>query len=53
MSHFVRWLAMGGYSIYVWPAYGVVAVVLVMNLLGMKWQRNRTRQKLQHWFKQQ
>jgi len=23
-----RWLAMGGYAVYVWPAYGVAGVVL-------------------------
>lgn len=51
MSQLVDWLAMGGYSIYVWPAYGVVCVVLVMNLLGMKWKKKQTRQKLQQWFK--
>lgn len=51
MNQFFEWLAMGGYSIYVWPAYGLVCVVLVMNLLDIKWQKNRTRQKLQQWFK--
>lgn len=51
MNQFLEWLAMGGYSIYVWPAYGLVCVVLVMNLLGIKIQKNRTRQKLQRWFK--
>jgi heme exporter protein D len=51
MNPFFEWLAMGGYSIYVWPAYGLVCVVLVMNLLGMKWKRKQTRLKLQQWFK--
>jgi heme exporter protein D len=51
MNQVVDWLAMGGYSIYVWPAYGLVCTVLVMNILGMKWQRKQTRQKLQQWFK--
>lgn len=53
MSQFLRWLSMGGYSIYIWPAYGLVCVVLVMNLLGIKFQRVRTRKKLQQWFKRQ
>jgi heme exporter protein D len=53
MSQFFQWLDMGGYSIYIWPAYGVVCVVLVMNLLGIKWQRIRTRKKLLQWFKRQ
>ena len=51
MNQFMQWLAMGGYSIYIWPAYGLVCVVLIMNLLGIKFQRVRTRKKLQQWFK--
>ncbi|HHF7367081.1 TPA: heme exporter protein CcmD [Legionella bozemanae] len=51
MNQFLEWLTMGGYSIYVWPAYGLVCVVLVINLLGMKWKGKQTRQKLQQWFK--
>lgn len=53
MTQFIQWLTMGGYSIYLWPAYGVVCVILVMNLLGIKWQREHTRKKLQNWFKRQ
>ncbi|MFC3907731.1 heme exporter protein CcmD [Legionella dresdenensis] len=44
---------MGGYSIYIWPAYGLVAVVLVMNLLGIRLQRQSTIKRLQQWFKKQ
>ena len=51
MNPFFEWLAMGGYSIYVWPAYGLVCVVLVMNLLGMRLKKKQARQKLQQWFK--
>lgn len=51
MNPFFEWLAMGGYSLYVWPAYGLVFAVLGMNLLGMKWKKMQTRQKLQQWFK--
>lgn len=25
---FSRWLAMGGYAAYVWPAYGVAALII-------------------------
>ncbi len=53
MNQFLQWLDMGGYSFYIWPAYGIVCVVLVMNLLGIKWQRTRTLRKLQQWFKRQ
>jgi heme exporter protein D len=51
MNPFLEWLAMGGYSAYVWPAYGLVGFVLIMNLYGIKRQKIRTRQKLQRWFK--
>lgn len=29
-------LAMGGYGVYVWPAYGIVALVLVGQVLQVK-----------------
>ena len=51
MTRFMQWWLMGGYSMYVWPAYGIVCVVLTMNLLGIRWQRKRTRRRLQQWFK--
>ncbi|KTC67958.1 heme exporter protein CcmD [Legionella birminghamensis] len=51
IDEFLNWFSMGGYSIYIWPAYGLVCVLLVMNLLGIKWQRRQTRRKLQRWLK--
>jgi heme exporter protein D len=33
-----RFLAMGGYAAYVWPAYGVALVVLIGMLL-LRWRR--------------
>lgn len=50
MKQFFDWLAMGGYSAYVWPAYGLVCTVLILNFLGIRLQKARTRQKLQRWF---
>ena len=47
MNHFI----MGGYALYVWPAYGIALVVLLTNFLTMKWKQKQTRQKLQQWFK--
>lgn len=32
MSNFAQFLTMGGYAIYVWPAYGVCLVVLLANV---------------------
>ena len=52
MSGFLHWFAMNGYSIYIWPAYGLVFLVLTGNLLSIKWQRLRTHKLLRQWFKQ-
>ena len=29
----IEFLTMGGYGLYVWPAYLIVAIVLILNLL--------------------
>ena len=39
-SALAHWLAMGGYAIYVWPAYGVATVVLG-GLALYCWQRHK------------
>lgn len=44
MSEF---LAMGGYAKYVWPAFGITAIVLVLNLLAARRQLRQTRERLQ------
>lgn len=46
-----QWFTMGGYSLYIWPAYGVVCVVLVMHLLGLRRQRLKVKRNLVQWFK--
>ncbi len=46
MTGFLHWFAMNGYSIYIWPAYGVVFFVLTMNLLSIKRLGLRTRKWL-------
>ncbi len=51
MNKFQLWLAMGGYSLYIWPAYGLVAVVLFINILGIRLRGRRVHRKLQEWFK--
>lgn len=53
MNQLLQWLAMGGYAIYVWPAYGLVFVVMIMYLFGIKWQAKRARKLLQLWIKRQ
>ncbi len=52
MSVLLHWFAMNGYAVYVWPAYGLVFLVLTMNLLSIKWQGRRTRKLLLQWFNQ-
>lgn len=51
MNQLSDWLFMGGYSVYIWPAYGLVIAVLVINVLGLRWQKNSIRSRLQNWFK--
>ena len=51
MTQFLDWLAMGGYSHYVWPAYGFVFSVLGIKLLAILWQGRRTRHQLKMWLK--
>jgi heme exporter protein D len=51
MNSFFEWVSMGGYSAYVWPAYGLVSLVLLSVFLSVKAQKKRTQKKLQHWFK--
>ena len=34
MSEIARFFDMGGYALYVWSAYGLVAVVLAANVAG-------------------
>ena len=53
MKPLFEWLAMGGYSAYVWPAYGLVMVVFILNICSLKVQKNRTLNLLRHWYKRQ
>lgn len=50
MAVCLNWLAMNGYSYYIWSAYGLVALVMVVNIIEIKHQRNKVWQKLQRWF---
>ena len=33
MSSWHEFLTMGGYAVYVWPAYGIATAVLVVNVI--------------------
>lgn len=39
--------AMGGYAAYVWPAYAVFFVVLLVDYLAPVWRRRRLLRELQ------
>ncbi len=52
MQQFFDWLAMGGYSSYVWPAYFLAIGVLVGNVVLLKKQKTSIARKLQDWFKE-
>ncbi len=40
MNAILGWAAMGGYAAFVWPAYGVAAIVLG-GLALFSWRRHR------------
>ena len=40
-----EFLAMGGYALFVWSAYGLVAVVLIGNAVVPWWRHRRLRGK--------
>jgi heme exporter protein D len=44
MSEF---LAMGGYAKYVWPSFGITAIVLMLNLLAARRQLRQIRERLE------
>ena len=41
-----QWFAMGGYAVYVWPAYAVFFVVLVWDWLAPALRRRRLTREL-------
>lgn len=54
LYHYIQdCLAMGHYGAYVWSAYGLVTMVLVLNVWAIKSQRQQIRRRLQRWFKDQ
>lgn len=41
-----EFFAMGGYGVYIWPAYGLAAVLLVVNAVVPHWRERRLLQRL-------
>ncbi len=50
MTAFFKWFTMGGYALYIWPAYALVVGVLLGNFWSIKTHKKRTRQFLTRWF---
>ncbi len=46
MSAFAEFFAMGGYAIYVWPAYGLTFALLLSNIVFPLQCERRQRQQL-------
>ncbi len=51
MNQLMEWASMGGYSLYVWPAYGLVSAVFIMNIVSVRDKKKKTWCQLQQWFK--
>jgi heme exporter protein D len=47
MNSLHEFLTMGGYAVYVWPAYGIVAVVMVANVVTARRRHRRALEALQ------
>ena len=52
MHEMIQWFFMGGYACYVWTAYGLVSLLLILNGVSCVMQGKRIRKSLQTWFKQ-
>ena len=46
MEGLLDFLRMGGYAGYVWPAYGITAVVLLANWMAARRRRRRALRRL-------
>ncbi len=51
MKELLQWFGMNGYSMYIWPAYGLVGLILMLNLFSIKRLKQRTYTYLRQWFK--
>ncbi len=52
MSTLMQYFSMGKYTYYVWPAYGVVVGMLLLQGLNCRLQKERIKKSLKIWFKQ-
>ena len=42
-----EFFAMGGYAFFVWASYGIVAIVMIANVVAAKMKRKRIFKELQ------
>lgn len=49
----MQWFGMGGYSVYIWSAYGVALFLLSANLIACFRQKKQVQKKLKQWFTSQ
>lgn len=49
MHAFFTWLDMGGYAAYIWPAYGIVLLVLLAHVFKTREEHQRTLRMLRRW----
>jgi len=50
MTTLLHWVSMGGYAPYVWSAYGLVGLFLVLQLLALRSFKQRSLRQLSRWF---
>jgi heme exporter protein D len=49
MLQFWSWVSMGGYSLYVWPAYGVVVAVFLGLAVRTAIKKQRAYSAIKQW----
>ena len=47
-----EWFSMGGYSLYVWPAYGITFTVFALNIFISLREKMRVKKIIKHYFSQ-
>lgn len=48
-----EFIAMGGYGVYVWSAYGLSALVLIWNLIALRLRQREVMRSLKQLYQQE
>lgn len=51
MNEFIQWLSMGGYALYIWPAFFIVTISLLLNTILVNKNKKNVLIKLNTWLK--